>query len=176
MLFRSNLGTELQYTLASFIGFMLESICYGKHRPTTADSNLYVPSYILGIYCVLYAAFVRIRLKRSNNGSKALLYLITANFIACTAYLAVDVTAQQTNPSLGVISASNALYTCNDLILQIILVNFLTYDSISTNDASGIPFSIKIYRCWIMWRQRWVMVVPILLTLAFLGANLHNSN
>ena len=36
-----NLGTELQYTLASFIGFMLESICYGKHRPTAfcPDSN-----------------------------------------------------------------------------------------------------------------------------------------
>jgi hypothetical protein len=31
-----NLGIELQYTLVAFIGFMLESILYGKHGPTTA--------------------------------------------------------------------------------------------------------------------------------------------
>ena len=31
-----NLSTELQYTLATFIGFMLESIFYGKRRPMTA--------------------------------------------------------------------------------------------------------------------------------------------
>ena len=171
-----DLGIELQYDLASFIGFMLENICYGKHRPTTAfgsDPNLYAPSCI-GIYCVIFAAFVRMRLKRTNNGSKTLLYLITANFIVCTAYLAVDVPKSQMNASLEVIFASNALYTCSDLILQIILVNFLTYDSSFTNDASGYPFSIQIYRCWIMWRQPWVMVFPILLTLAFLGDNLHN--
>ena len=112
--------------------------------PTTAfgsDTNLYAPSYI-GIYCVIYVAFVRMRLKRSNNnGSKALLYLITASFIACTAHLAVDVTATQTNASIRKFFASNALYICNDLILQVILVNFLTYDSVSTNDASGFPFS-----------------------------------
>ena len=30
-------------------------------------------------------------------------------------------------------------------------------------------FFIKIYRCWIMWHQPWVMVVPILLTLGFLS-------
>ena len=92
---------------------------------------------------MIFATFVRMRLKRQNsNGSKALLYLITANFIACTAHLAVDVTGTQKNPSMGVAFASNALYICNDLILQIILVNFLAYDSIPTNDASGFPFSI----------------------------------
>jgi hypothetical protein len=32
-----NLGTtELQFTLAYFISFILQSIFYGKHRPTTA--------------------------------------------------------------------------------------------------------------------------------------------
>ena len=173
-----NLCTELQFNFAFFIGFILKSICYGKHCPTTAfgsDTNLYAPSYI-GIYCMIFAAFVRMRLKRTNNGSKALLYLITANFIVCTAHLAVDVTTTQSNRSLGVITASDALYICNDLILQVILVSFLTYDSVSTSDASGFPFSIQIYRCWIMWRQPWVMVVPILLTVAFLGDNLHNLN
>ena len=54
---------------------------------------------------------------------------------------------------------------------------FLTYyDSVPNTDASGFPFSTKIYRCWIICRQPWVMVVPILLMLAFLGANLHNFN
>ena len=175
---KMDLDTETHFTLAYFIGFMLESICYGKHPPTMAfgsGTNLYAPSYI-GIYCMIFAAFVRMRLKRTNNGSKALLYLITASFLACTAFIAVDVSASQTDASMGVIAASNTLYTCNDLILQVILVNFLTYVSVSTNDTSGFLFSIKIYRCWIMWRQPWVMVVPVLLTLAFLGDNLHNLN
>ena len=131
----------------------------------------------IGIYCVIFAAFVRIRLNRKNDGSKALLYLVAANFIACTADLAVDVTAGQANASLGLVLASNALFTCVDFISQVILVNLLTYDPVSTTDASGFFFSLKIYRCWILWRrQPWVMIVPILLTLAFLGANLHNLN
>ena len=39
---KMNLGIEIQYTLAYFIGFILESICYGKHRPPTpfgSDNN-----------------------------------------------------------------------------------------------------------------------------------------
>ena len=135
-----NLGTELQYPLASFIGFMLESIFYGKHRPPTVLGSVTdLKARLIGIYCMIFAAFVRIRLKR-NNGSKALLYLVTADFIASTAFLAVDVTASQANPSIGVITASNTLYTCIDLISQIILVNFLTYDLVSTTDASGFSF------------------------------------
>ena len=88
---------------------------------------------------MIFAAFVRIRLKR-NNGSKALLYLVTVNFIACTAKIAVDAIASQSTVSLRLIIASNALYICIDLISQIILVNFLTYDLVSTTDASGFPF------------------------------------
>ena len=140
-------------------------------RPQHFVQTLTFKCRIIGIYCVIFVAFVRIRLGRKNDGSKALLYLVTANFIACTADLAVDVTAGQANASLGLILASNVLFTIVDFISQVILVNFLTYGSVSTTDASGFSFSIKIYRCWIMWRrQRWVMVVPILLTLAFLGA------
>jgi hypothetical protein len=126
---------------------------------------------------MIFAAFIRIRLKRKHDGSTALLYLVTANFIACSAYLAVDVTASQSIASLGVVFASNVLYTCVDFISQGILVTGeFSYISVHTTDASGFPFSIKIYRCWIIWRQPWVMVVPILLTLAFLGANLPNLN
>ena len=88
---------------------------------------------------MIFAAFVKIRLKR-NNGSKALLYLVTADFIVSTAYLAVDVTANEEIESVGVMTASNTLYACIDLISQIILVNFLTYDLVSTTDASGFPF------------------------------------
>ena len=119
---KMKLSTELQYTLASFIGFMLESICYGKHRPTAFDSDtdLY---FIIGIYCVIFAAFIRIRLKRKNKGSKVLLYLIITNFIACTAFLAIcAVIVSQPNVTLG--EAPEALYTCIDFISQVILVNF----------------------------------------------------
>ena len=138
--------------------------------------TLTIKRRLVGIYCMIFAAYVRIQLKRKHNGSKAtVLYLITANFIVCTAYLAVDVIANQANVSLGVLLASNSLYICVDFISQGILVNFLTNDSVSTTDANVVPFSIKIYRCWIIWRrQPWVMVVPIFLTLAFLGADLHN--
>ena len=87
---------------------------------------------------MIFAAFIRIRLKR-NNGSKALLYLVTADFIVSTAFLALDVTASQVSATLLVITASNALYTCTDLISQIILVNFFTY-IVSTTDASGFSF------------------------------------
>lgn len=31
-----NLGTKLQFTLAYFISFILQSIFYGKHGPTIA--------------------------------------------------------------------------------------------------------------------------------------------
>ena len=31
---------------------------------------------------------------------------------------------------------------------------------------------MKLYRCWILWRQPLVMVIPCILSLAFLGANL----
>jgi hypothetical protein len=84
---------------------------------------------------MIFAAFIRIRLKRhgapGSNGSKTLLYLVTANFIACTAFLAVcAVTVSQSNAVFGV--APDALYTCVDLISQVILVNLLTYDSVST--------------------------------------------
>jgi hypothetical protein len=84
---------------------------------------------------VIFAAFVRIHHKR--NGSKAvLLYLVAANFIACTAYLAVDITAYQTK-ALGWLLASNALYSYIDFISQVILVNFLSYgDSVPTTDAA----------------------------------------
>ena len=135
---------------------------------------------LIGIYCVIFAAFVRTQLKtrRANNRSKTLLYLVTANFIACTAYVVVDVIARQSSVSNDstVSSVSNILYSCINLTSQVILVNFLTYDSVSTTstDMSGFPFSIKMHQCWILWRQPWVMVVPCVLTFAILGADLHN--
>ena len=107
-----NLSTELQFTLASFIGSMLNSICHGKYRQHLVQTRtLTFKRRLIGIYCVIFAAFVRIRLKKTNNESKALHYLITANLIACTAYLAVDVPASQSIVSFGVLFASNALYS-----------------------------------------------------------------
>ena len=34
---------------------------------------------------------------------------------------------------------------------------------------------MKLYRCWIMWLQPLVMVIPCLLSLAFIGADLQKS-
>ena len=119
-----NLTSVLEYSLPFIIGFMLECICYGKHRPTTAfDSDT---DRLIGIYSVIFAAFIRIRLKRhrEDNGSRTLLYLVTANFIACTAYLALDLIVCTTNPSIGEELASNTLYTCIDFISQLTLVNY----------------------------------------------------
>ena len=93
---------------------------------------------LIGMYCVIFAAFAGIQHKRSHNGSKViLLFLVTANFIACTAYLAVDLTSYQKN-TLGWLLASDALYTTVDLISQVILVKFFTYDTytVPTTDAS----------------------------------------
>ena len=62
---------------------------------------------------------------------------------------------------------NNALYTAIDFISQLILVSVLKYNSFSVN---FLPFRMKLYRCWIMWCQPLVMVIPCLLSLGFLGA------
>ena len=40
-----NLGTKLQYTLAYFISFMLQSVFYGKYRLFGLDTDLKGPTY-----------------------------------------------------------------------------------------------------------------------------------
>ena len=64
---------------------------------------------------------------------------------------------------------NNALYTAIDFNTQLILVSVL---NIQIFLASIYVFLMKLYRCWIMWRQPLVMVIPCILSLAFLGANL----
>ena len=99
-------------------------------RTTTFGSELTFKRRLIGIYFVIFAAFVRIQYRRRDSNGPLpvarafLVYLVSANFIACTAYLAVDITAYRTQ-ALGWILASNALYTCVDFISQVILVNFL---------------------------------------------------
>ena len=94
------------------------------------------------------------RLKK-NDGTKALLYLITAR---CW---------RGREPDECILVG--ALYIkCIDLISQVI---FSTSDTVFTTGASGFPFSIEKYGWWVMWRQPLVMAVPILLTFASLGAN-----
>ena len=95
-----------------------------------------------GNYRVIFAAFlVGIKFKRTNNassGSTALLCLVTADFIACTVYLSVQVIMNQNITPLEMFFVSNALYICVDLISQITMVNVLTYDSTYTTDARGL--------------------------------------
>ena len=65
--------------------------------------------------------------------------------------------------------AVNALYTAVDFISQIILVSIF---NIQISRLISPPFLMKLYRCWIMWRQPLVMVIPCIISLAFLGAYL----
>ena len=102
-----------------------------------------------GNYCVIFAAFLGIKFKRTNNassGSTALLCLVTADFIACTVYLSVQVIINQNIIPLEMFFVSNALYICVDLISQITMVNVLTYDSTYITDARGLSlFKNKRY-------------------------------
>jgi len=113
---------------------------------------------LYGLYCLIFGLYWRIQFKRADRWNSVLLYALTASFILCTAYFIIDIIQVQliiTNNVLQedswstydwLVIASNALYTCIDLISQFIL----------------------LYRCWIMWRQPLVMIIPCLLSLAFL--------
>ena len=71
--------------------------------------------------------------------------------------------------------ANNALYTAIDFISQLILVSVLQLSYILYRLMSFFPpllLNEKLYRCWIMWHQPLVMVIPSILSIAFLGAHL----
>ena len=61
----------------------------------------------------------------------------------------------------------NALYIAVDFISQLILVSVLKHTILFQ-----LIFFPKLYRCWILWRQPLVMVIPCILSLGYLGANL----
>jgi len=114
---------------------------------------------LYGFYCLIFGLYLRIQLKRADRLKGILLYALTLSFILCTAYFIITIIQVQFLITTMVLQensldfavawltiAANSLYTAIDLISQLIL----------------------LYRCWIMWRQPLVMVLPCLLTVAFL--------
>jgi len=118
---------------------------------------------LYGLYCLLFGLYWRIQLKRADRWKGVFFYALTANFILCTAYFIISIILVQFYITMSVLNedslesaaswmviANNALYTAIDFITQLIL----------------------LYRCWIMWRQPLVMVIPSILSLAFLATAL----
>jgi hypothetical protein len=116
---------------------------------------------LYGLYCLVLGLYWRNQLKKPDPWKSVLPYVLTANFILCTAYfitntigvqffIALDVFVfvgpQLFFSSLWLTIAGNAFYITVDLISQLIL----------------------FHRCWIMWRQPLVMVFPSIVLLAFL--------
>jgi len=114
---------------------------------------------LYGLYCLIFGLYWRIQLKRADRWKGILLYALTTNFILCTMYFIISIIQVQFFITMDVLNedtyvsavnwmtiANNFLYTAIDFISQLIL----------------------LYRCWIMWRQPLVMVIPCLISLAFL--------
>jgi len=112
---------------------------------------------LYGFYCVIFSLYWQIKLKpdRADRLKGVLLYAITVNFILCTAFFILTIIETQfiAEALLDIDSldfalnwitiAFNALYTTIDFISQLIL----------------------LYRCWILWRQLLVMVIPCISSL-----------
>jgi len=114
---------------------------------------------LYGLYCLIFGLYWQIQLKRADRWKGILLYALTVNFILCTMYFIIGIIQVQFRITMEVLNetslipavewmtiANNFLYTAIDLISQLIL----------------------LYRCWIMWRQPLIMVIPCILSLAFL--------
>jgi len=114
---------------------------------------------LYGLYCLIFGLYWRIQLRRADRWKGVFFYALTVEFILCTAYFIITIIQDQFFITMAVLNedsldsavawmtiANNALYTSIDFISQLIL----------------------LYRCWIMWRQPFIMVVPCILSLAFL--------
>jgi len=123
-----------------FIGLVLTAILYGP-------------------YCVIFVLYWRIKLKRGDRLKGVLLYAINVNFILCTVIFILAIIETQFDITEAVLDIDSL-----DLALNWITIAsdalYITIDSISQ--------SILLYRCWILWRQPLVMVIPCILSLGYL--------
>jgi len=114
---------------------------------------------LYGLYCLIFGLYWRIQLKRDNRRNGLLLFALNVDFILCTAYFIVNIINVQFFITMAVLNddslenavnwltiAENTLYTAIDFVSQLVL----------------------LYRCWIMWREPLVMVIPCILSFAFL--------
>jgi len=114
---------------------------------------------LYGLYCLIFGLYWRIQLKRADRWRGVLLYALTLNFILCTIYFILTIIQVQFRITMAVLN-EDSLVSAVDWVT--IVVNFL-YTAIDF-----ISQLILLYRCWIMWRQPLVMIIPCLISLAFL--------
>ncbi|KAF8881468.1 hypothetical protein BD779DRAFT_1675417 [Infundibulicybe gibba] len=112
---------------------------------------------LYGVYIVLFVLYLVLRRRRSNShsvdGPLTLAQILL--FCLCTTSLCLDISAEY---FLVIMQDANAA----DRIALGWLVIFLTIDFLAQ--------MILLYRCWIIWNRRWVVVVaPGLLALVTLG-------
>jgi hypothetical protein len=53
--------------------------------------------HVIGLYCLIFALYWRIQLKRADRWKSVLLYALTINFILCTAYFIIGLIENQFN-------------------------------------------------------------------------------
>ncbi|KAF8798615.1 hypothetical protein BYT27DRAFT_6897033 [Phlegmacium glaucopus] len=128
-----------------FFGIVLQSICFG-------------------IYCVIFTLYLRIQLNRPERWKGLLLYALALNFILCTAYFIIEIVHVQFFIDIVVLGGDPFLWGSSAWLNVSADALYIAIDFISQ--------AILFYRCWVMWRQLWVLVVPAIISIAFLVVSL----
>lgn len=92
---------------ASFIGTVFEGIIYGKyyfHDITNLPTNPLISS--VGLYCVVFILYIRIHTRKEIFDRNLLVYPLSALFVLCTVFFALDFTEQ----FLTIVSLRHLLY------------------------------------------------------------------
>jgi len=125
--------------------------------PEAAFLGTVLEGVFYGVYCVVFTLFLRIQKTGAKN---MVIYPISALFILCTAFFPLDFTQQFITIFLGggeqtvpwnINLASSTIYSLVDFISQ----------------------SVLIYRCWVMWNRKLLLIVlPSLVALTSLATSL----
>jgi len=112
-----------------------------------------------GLYCVAFAVHARIRSKKKGGGTNIAIYPLSVLFTLCTVFCAVD-TAQ-------------TLFTLRYQGAQDLQAGLTSYNMNIANTAmycaiTFIAQGILIYRCWLMWGRR-LLVISVPFVLAWLS-------
>ena len=78
---------------ASFIGTVLEGVCYGKLCYTISIYGAclqFISS--LGLYCIVFILYIRVQASKRCEDKNILIYPITTLFVLCTIFFALDFT------------------------------------------------------------------------------------
>lgn len=79
---------------ASFIGTVLEGVCYGKKPIFYYRVALSELIQSVGLYCVVFILYIRIHLSKKSVNRTFLIYPLSTLFVLCTTFFAIDFTQQ----------------------------------------------------------------------------------